>query len=152
MQNHRWAEYLFVVLAALGFLDATYLTVKFLTGGPIPCALTEGCERVTTSAYAEIAGIPVALLGAIYYLALFLLSLIYLSSGNHFLFKLFTRATIIGLLTSGWLVYVQIFILNSFCSYCLFSAVLSTVLFLLALFMAFRGSVGQRSGDGAALS
>lgn len=145
MAVSRWAIIAFVIVSALGFLDATFLAVKFYTGGPIPCSITGGCERVTTSAYAAISGIPVALLGAIYYLALFLAGVHFISKAHRRLFFFLTRATAVGFIASIWFVYVQVFILQSLCLYCLFSAGSSTILFLLAVFMIGYSRPDQRS-------
>ena len=57
------------VLALLGLAVAGYLTyVHYAELEPI-CAGGGGCERVQNSSYAELAGIPVALLGLIGYAA-----------------------------------------------------------------------------------
>jgi len=54
-----------LVLSAIGFLDATYLTVEHYRGEIPPCAIIGGCEAVLTSPQAKIADVPVALLGSL---------------------------------------------------------------------------------------
>ena len=51
------------VVAAAGLAIAAYLTVVHYAGGEPVCAIAHGCATVQKSDYAELAGIPVALLG-----------------------------------------------------------------------------------------
>jgi uncharacterized membrane protein len=57
------------VLAAAGVAVAAYLTYARYTDTAIACA-TGGCETVQSSRYAEVAGVPVALLGLGAYIAI----------------------------------------------------------------------------------
>jgi len=129
---------LFVAISFFGFLDATYLTVKFFTGGPIPCSLLDGCDVVTKSAYATLGGIPVALLGALYYIGLFLLSLIILETKNQKLLTFLSLIPAIGFIFSIRLVYLQAFVLDAYCLYCIISAGISTILFALGIILYAR--------------
>ena len=49
---------------------ASYLTVVHDLGGTPVCAIAHGCAAVQQSAYAAVAGVPVALLGLIGYVAI----------------------------------------------------------------------------------
>lgn len=123
--------FLFVV-AALGFADATYLTIEHYNNRIPPCT-TDGCEIVLTSVYATIAGVPVALLGAVYYLAILVLLVTYLDSKNEKFVRWALSLTVIGFLASLYLFYLQAFVIKAFCQYCLVSAGTSTALFIAAL-------------------
>ncbi len=128
--------YLFLLFALLGFLDASYLTIEHYRGVVPPCAIVSGCETVTTSAYSVLFGIPVALLGALYYLMIIVLSILYLDSKKEKILKILARATVLGLLASAYFVYIQGFVLHAWCLYCLGSATTSTLLFIVGrLFM-----------------
>ena len=122
---------LFLALSLLGFLDASYLAIKYYQGEAPTCAFFQGCDVVTTSEYATIFGISIALLGAIYYLSLLILSIIYLDTKNPRLIKIGTVIAGGGFLFSLWLIYLQIFVLNALCIYCVASALSSTSLFVL---------------------
>ncbi|HJL55713.1 MAG TPA: vitamin K epoxide reductase family protein, partial [Candidatus Paceibacterota bacterium] len=74
---------------------------------------------------------PVALLGVIFYGLLIaltikksLVSLLIISS--------------IGFFASMWFVYVQAFVLESFCLYCIISAGISTMIFILSLILMIK--------------
>ena len=62
----------FISLA--GLADATYLTVQSLTGETLVCGGSADCFRVLGSAYARIAGIPVAAFGVVGYFGAFSLA------------------------------------------------------------------------------
>lgn len=124
---------LFLIFSFTGFLDATYITAKHYIGSPITCSILNGCEKVTTSVYSEVFGIPVALIGALYYLILFILVVLYLDIKKEKIFDIASKITILGFLASIYFVYLQVFVLKSLCLYCLFSAFTSTILFVLAI-------------------
>jgi len=132
----------FFIVALLGFADATYLTVEHYRNVIPPCSATAGCETVLTSQYSEVLGFPVSLGGAIYYFAVMVGSLLYLESkhlsanvrSHHWAILKWTLfATTLGLLASLWFVYLQAFVIHSYCQYCLGSAFTSTVLFITAM-------------------
>src|SRR3989344_6927831 len=92
----NWFSLSFLIVAAFGFADATYLTTKHFLGAPVACSILKGCEQVTTSPYSVIFGIPVALLGSLYYLTILILSVIYLDSRKLFVLKLLACLTPFG--------------------------------------------------------
>ena len=122
-----------MIFAFLGFLDSMYLTASRFFGIPLQCNITSGCETVTTSTYSEIFGIPVVLIGVIFYLIMFFGAFAYFETNNTRLLRLVSVLPVGGFLFSVWLVYVQLFILKAICQYCMASAIISTVLFALGL-------------------
>ena len=122
----------FLIIAAIGFFDASYLTFQHFFSGPLPC-LTGGCEIVTTSEYSTIIGIPVALLGALYYFSQLILLIAYFESKSLVPLKLAAQISIAGLLASLYFVSLQLFIIKAICQYCMLSAITSTLLFFLGL-------------------
>lgn len=130
----NWLLAFFSLLSAAGFVDAAYLTVKHFLGSPIPCSILKGCEQVTNSPYSLIYGVPVALLGALYYLTILVLVVIYLDSKKPSVLKLLACLTPFGFLASLWFVYLQIFVIKAICIYCIGSATSSTILFILGMY------------------
>ncbi len=120
------------VLAVVGIADSAYLTVSHYTKEPVPCSLVEGCETVLTSSYAEIAGVPIAAFGAAAYFAAFSLAIL-AAYGNRSAWTLFGVQAFLMAAVSGYLVYVQAFVIGAFCQFCLISAATSIGLFLLFL-------------------
>jgi uncharacterized membrane protein len=131
----RSLVFAFLLIALIGFVDAVYLTASHYSGITPPCFITQGCDVVTTSAYSKILGVPVALLGVVFYLTNLILALIFLDKKTVSIPKILPWFTAIGFLSTLWFLYAQLFIIKSLCSYCLISAATSTLLFILAIFM-----------------
>lgn len=139
--NSGFSEYrpfrrrFFVALAfaVVGFCDSVYLTVEHYANLTPPCSLVYGCESVLTSKYSVVYGIPMALLGALYYLAVILALILYLDIKRDFIIKWAARFTAVGFLFSLWLVYLQLFVIKAICQYCMLSALSSTGLFVAGL-------------------
>ena len=123
------------IFSFVGLLDASYLAVKHYTGTIPPCTIVKGCEAVTTSQYATIAGISVALFGAIYYLIVLITSIALIDTGNNFLKKFLSKFSIIGLIASIWFVSLQLFVIKALCLYCIASATSSVAIFTVAFFL-----------------
>lgn len=122
-----------IAVALLGFADASYLTIEHFRGTTPPCFIVSGCGTVTTSVYSQIGPIPVALLGALYYFVISLLLFLALESKNDKPARAAFLLTPLGILASGYFLYIQAFILNAYCLYCLGSVATSTILFMLAI-------------------
>lgn len=119
------------IVALIGLADSVYLTVHHYTAAPVPCSLIEGCETVLTSAYAEIAGVPLAAFGALAYFAAFALALL-TAFGDRRMWTLFGVLVAMMAVFTCWLIYVQGFLIGAFCQFCLLSA--ATTFTLLILF------------------
>lgn len=126
-------HYIFLFLSALGFLDASFLTIQHYSKDPFNCPLVGGCEEVTSSIYSEVAGIPIALFGAIYYGTIFILSLYTYLNEDKKALTIASHFTIAGVITSLYLVYLMLFVLDAICFYCMVSAVSSTLLFIFGM-------------------
>lgn len=122
-----------LVVALIGFVDSVYLTIKHFQGVIPPCSLTSGCEEVLTSVYSVILGIPVSLLGSIFYLLVLVGVFAYWESKNQNMLRWTLLLTIPAFIASLWFVYAQVFIIGSYCTYCLGSFLTSTILFVIAM-------------------
>lgn len=140
MDNSVIVPKTFALIAAIaaiaGLIDSVYLSVKHFAEEVVPCSLITGCETVLTSAYAEIYGIPLALFGAVaYFLAFSLAILTYF--GNRRMWFFFGCLSVLMLLFTVWLVYLQAFVIEAFCQFCLISAATTLTLFILAIVSRF---------------
>lgn len=124
------------IVALIGLADAIYLTVHHYTAEPVPCSLITGCEQVLTSSYAEIYGIPLAIFGAFAYLTAFILALVS-AFGNRLVWTLFGLQVVIMTIFTGWLLYVQAYIIEAFCQFCLISAATTFTLFIIFIISKF---------------
>lgn len=120
------------VVALIGLADAIYLTIHHYTGEKVPCSIVEGCEQVLTSYYAEIGGVPLAIFGAAAYFVAFSLAIL-AAFGNRRTWTLFGVQVSLMLVFTVWLVYLQAFVIEAFCQFCLLSAATTLVLFIIYL-------------------
>lgn len=123
-----------MVLAALalaGVFLATYLALyKLGIIGNLSCSIGH-CETVNLSRWATLFGVPVAVWGVGFYLAVFLLAL--LGTMDRFLDATWVShgllgLTVWGVLFSGWLTYLELFVIHAICLWCVTSAILAIVL------------------------
>jgi uncharacterized membrane protein len=112
------------VVALIGLGIATYLTVVHYAGGTPVCAIAHGCATVQKSHYAELFGLPVALLGGLAYLGI----LAALVRDDEDARTAAAGLAIVGLGFSAWLTYVEVFQLHAICIWCVGSAVCMALL------------------------
>jgi uncharacterized membrane protein len=117
-------------LALLGIAIAGYLTWVHYAGlKPVCLSGGGGCEKVQSSQYADVAGIPVALLGLIGYVGI--LASLWLRGETGL--TLGVLLTLVGLGFSAYLTYRELFTIDAICQWCVASAVVMTILTGLAL-------------------
>lgn len=133
----KWASN---VTAILGGLDAAYLLIYKLTSAQAMCLGSGECSTVNSSRYSEINGIPVSLLGLLAYLAIIVIHA--LESHSRFIEKhgnlLVFGLSLLGVLFSAYLTYVELYIIHAVCPFCVASAVLITIIFILAIIRLIR--------------
>jgi uncharacterized membrane protein len=113
------------VLALIGVAIAGYLTWIHYAGlDPVCVGGGGGCERVQSSRWAELAGVPVAVLGLAGYVAI--LASFALPEEQGALAAAFL--SLVGFGFSVWLTYVEIVEIDAICQWCVASAVVMTAL------------------------
>lgn len=132
-QIPNWIIWTIIVLALIGFADASFLLAKRLSGTPIPCFITHGCDEVSKSPYSVMFGVPLSAWGILFYLGIGFLGLLYIDTKNLIAAKLIPLAGTLGFLSSAYFIYIQKFKIGAFCIYCITSAIISTILFILGM-------------------
>jgi uncharacterized membrane protein len=107
------------VVGAIGLGIAGYLTIAHYAGGTTVCAIAHGCATVQQSDYAELAGLPVALLGVIGYAGI----LLTLLRDDETARAATAFLALVGAGFSAWLTYVEVAKLDAICIWCVGSAV-----------------------------
>lgn len=140
--DRRLAIAIFVV-ALIGVGVATYLTYIHYAGiKPICAAGGGGCEKVQSSVYSKLAGIPVAVLGLAGYLAILGSLLVRGDSGR----LAGALIALCGFGFSAYLTYREVFSIKAICQWCVGSAVLMTILALLTMIRLLRAPPELESG------
>ena len=122
-----------VVLAICGIAVSIYLTAVHYQDSLLVCSGVSDCETVQNSKYAKLFGIPVAILGLAMYVAALALGVVRLARE-----ELADRATVLlfvmlfaGFLFTVYLTYLELFVIDAICQWCVVSAVITTAMLLL---------------------
>jgi uncharacterized membrane protein len=123
-------------LTLLGLGVATYLTIAHYSGGTTICPLHGGCETVQHSKYAQLDGIPVALIGLIGYILILGVLLVAATETTRLILVLLTVG---GFGFSAYLTGRELFSIHAICPWCVSSAIIMTILACLAVWRFLRG-------------
>jgi uncharacterized membrane protein len=140
-----------IACAVLGLGIAGYLTYVHYAGISPVCEIAHGCEKVQTSQWSKLAGVPVALLGLIGYAAI----LAALFVPGEAALTAAAGAALVGWGFSAYLTYREVFTIDAICIWCVASAIVMTALAALTVARlliadapppaASRGSAPRRS-------
>ncbi len=117
-----------LALSLVGIAIAGYLTYSRYADVSLACA-TGGCETVQSSRYSEVVGVPVAVLGLLGYAGILAATIWDTVVARAAAFALATIGFAFGL----YLLYVQLFVLEAICHWCLASDAVMTALFVVTL-------------------
>jgi dihydroorotate dehydrogenase subfamily 2 len=126
--------WILLILALAGLTDAGYLTLEHFKLIILPCPahapIWIDCGAVLRSKYAVMFGVPMAVWGMLNY-GLMLFWLVWATYGK----KRWARYIVlgqsaVGIVMSGYFVYLQLSIIHAICLYCMLSALISTFLFV----------------------
>ena len=127
---------LLALMAMAGVAIATYLTL-YKTGviGQLACSVGS-CETVNTSKWATFLGLPVAAWGLGYYVSLLAVTLVGVQErwvGSLAISRVLLGLTLWGVAFSGWLTYLELFVIHAICVWCVTSAVLVAVMCIVSV-------------------
>ena len=123
-------------LSLVGIFVALYLLLyKLGMIGNLSCSVGS-CETVNSSKWATFLGLPVAGWGVAWYVAMFVLALV--STGSRFTESLVVSTVLLGVATSGlifslYLTYLELFVIDAICQWCVVSAVIVTIIFFVTV-------------------
>ncbi|HVA72945.1 MAG TPA: vitamin K epoxide reductase family protein [Acidimicrobiales bacterium] len=135
----RWPAIGGLTLSFLGFGIAAYLTYEHYTASTsLTCPAAGGmvnCLKVTTSGYSEISGVPVAVLGLIFFAVMSVLQSPR-AWNSHWPALRVGRVvwSLVGVGTAVWLIYAELFKLDAICEWCTAVHAVSVLLFGLTVF------------------
>ena len=131
-----------LALCVLGALISAYLLVAdFMLGGAEFCLTGKGCDVVRESRYSQMGGIPVPLLGVLGYAAMAAVVLAPLGRKTKWSLLFPLSAAAVGF--SAYLTYLELFIIEALCSWCVASAAIAVGL------LALSGFGKRRTAEGA---
>jgi len=137
MRVARWVAPTTLAITAGGIAVSTYLTIAHFTNPDLlVCADSDtvSCSAVTTSAQSTFLGIPVALLGLLWFVGMFVLCLpIAWRSMWHPVHLLRLLGAVAGMVFVLWLVYAELIIIGAICVWCTVAHVLAFALFIIVV-------------------
>jgi uncharacterized membrane protein len=124
------------LLALAGIGVSGYLTWTHLANRAIACGGSQGCDIVQQSVYSEVVGVPVALLGLLAYVALLALTLLrgrLPEELDAYIPLAVFGIALIGVLYSAYLTYLELYVIDAICRWCVSSAIIMAAILLLSL-------------------
>src|SRR5579875_3786431 len=146
----RWPARAGVVMCLVGLGVAAYLTYEHYTASAsLSCPMGGGaidCLKVTTSVYSEIHGVPVAVLGLVFFAVMIVLQspAAWRSSAVPVRF-LRLGWSVAGVGTALWLIYAELFRIDAICLWCTSVHILTLLIFFTTVF----GTLSAVSADGS---
>lgn len=134
-RSGRLVAGLIAVLSLAGIGVAGYLTYVHWLDKSIACVGLHSCAEVAQSSYALVWKVPVAFLGLLGYTALLGVSAFWLRVGDRFdIWPLLGiwGMSVAGVAYSAYLTYVELFVIDAVCIWCVTSAVIMVAVFLVA--------------------
>ena len=130
MSDRQTFGWRLLLVSSVGIGVAAYLTYVHYQPAALICTAGGGCETVQDSKYAVLAGIPLAVLGLSAWIAALALTI-----WNSDLARTLTAALALGALAFvGYLVILQLFVIDAICVWCMVNdVVLVPLLAVLAL-------------------
>lgn len=124
---------LVVLLALAGLFLATYLTLyKLGYIGTLACAAGQSCELVQTSQWGTFLGLPVAAWGVGFYATVLVLAsfgTLTAAPAPRAVDWALLVVTAWGVIFSAWLTYLELFVIDAICTWCVVSALLAVTIF-----------------------
>lgn len=123
-------------LALAGIFISLYLTLyKIGVIGELSCSIGS-CETVNTSKWSTFLHLPVALWGLLFYLEVFVISLVGTMprfENEFFVSALLATEAAVGVLFSAWLTYLELAVIHAICIWCVTSAVIVTLILIVSV-------------------
>ena len=136
-----WIQALMLLLTLAGLGVSLYLMWGYTApGATLACGGSQGCETVKNSVYANLMGIPLPSLGLVSYLGLLVLLLaqnqpaVRNRGWSAFIALAIFGLSLIGVLYSAYLTYIELFVIYAVCRWCVASALIMVAIFILSIF------------------
>jgi uncharacterized membrane protein len=128
------------LLALAGLGIATYLLAARVLGEAPACGPVKGCETVAASEYATIAGVPVALFGVLFSIVLLGACLVWWRFADRRALYAAYGLGLAGIIAVLFLTYLEIFVIEAICVWCVSYALTMLVGWLGVAVVAWRTS------------
>lgn len=128
----RWGAAM-TALALGGTAIAGYLLIVRLLGEAPACGPVRGCDTVAASEYATVVGLPVALFGVVFSLVLTAAAIVWWRRRDRRALHALYGLGLLGVAAAGYLTYLELFVIEAICIWCVSYAITIVVGWLLAI-------------------
>jgi uncharacterized membrane protein len=118
---------IFLLIFFIGLISSIIITSNSLTG---VCKIGGGCDTVNNSSYGSTLGIKNSIYGIFIFSLMISLTLLHIKSPSQHTRRVIHGAVILGSLVAIYFLYLQFFVIRTFCTYCLvidFSLIISLI-------------------------
>jgi uncharacterized membrane protein len=123
-----WAS---TILSSLGIAVSGYLASKRVLGGSLACTRWAQCDVVNNSVYSKLYGVPICFIGLAGYLLLLALAMAALRTDGLVQRRILLLSLLLSLGGVGfsvYLTYIEVYVIEALCSWCVASAIIITLL------------------------
>lgn len=127
---------LVLILSFLGIADSWYLYQSAITDTALSCDLGigfDGCNIVAQSAYSRLFDIPLGLYGVGFFALTFVLAASLSVVSSRRLYQALLGVSAFGVVASAVFMFIQFVLIKALCIYCILSAGIAVLLFMLSL-------------------
>lgn len=130
-------EIYLIILSLIGFLVSAYILYSKKFDKPLFCPIGGNCDDVVKSKYGKTFGVENTIPGMAYYILIFVYALGLMSNRNLFkevvIYYSAVGMSLVSVLFSLYLAYIQKFVLKKWCYYCIISTIASILIFILLI-------------------
>lgn len=126
---------LLIGISLLGIADSWYLFQSAVTDTALTCDIgggLDGCNTVAQSPYSYFIGLPLAFYGVVFFSAFFVLAAVVWLVPKRNLYRALNWLSVVGVGMSAIFLFIQFVLIKAICIYCVASAVLTLLLWILA--------------------
>jgi uncharacterized membrane protein len=149
----RWPGLVGTLASVAGLAVAGYLTYEHYTGSSTLACSDKGivnCLAVTTSSYSKVAGVPVAVLGLVFFAIMLVLQLPATWRRPEPAVRRVRMAwAVVGLGTVVYLLYTELFSIDAICLWCTAVHVLTLAVFVSTVLCTLSTSTSTSTGPSA---
>ena len=146
LENEIFVRGLMSLLGVSGFFVARLISNHKIKKRPLVCPAGFDCHAVVHSDYSKFLNIRVEVLGMLYYALIaisYFISIFFSGSLPDIFVALVAVSSLGAFVFSGYLIWVQIFVLKKGCSWCFVSASISVAIFVLTVYAQDLGLITQ---------
>ncbi len=129
-------ELFIFILSLIGLGVTAYLAYEYNFAATVGCPIAgKGCDIVRDSVYSKFFGISIPFLGLAFYIVVAGLSILLIEAENKLLKQILFLTSLSGFLFSLYLTFLEAFVINAYCFWCVSSAIVSTLIFILSIIL-----------------